>query len=104
MAAFRQGALFLDVPAGIRLAVAALVGGAALSGCAAQVAAANRATAESLGASEPCFGVARAGKNDCKTEKHVCAGWSRRDRDSGAFLYVPAGTCEKLVGGQLNES
>ena len=94
----------MDPPVRLRLAVAALVAGAGLSGCAVQVAAAKRATAEALGASEPCFGVARAGKNDCKTEKHVCAGWSRRDRDSGAFLYLPAGTCEKLVGGQLNES
>ena len=88
----------------IKSAVAALVAGAALSACATQVAAHNRAAAAALGATEPCYGIARAGKNDCKTERHVCAGWSRQDRDSGAFLFVPAGTCERLAGGRLDES
>jgi uncharacterized membrane protein len=88
----------------VYLAIIALLSAAALEGCSAQVAALKRAEAKSRGATEPCFGIARSGKNDCKTHAHVCAGWSRRDGDPGAFVYVPAGTCERIVGGHLEES
>ncbi len=85
-------------------AITALIASASVGGCAAQVAASRRAAAESVGATEPCFGVTRAGKNDCLTQANVCAGWSRKERDPGAFIYVPAGTCERLVGGRLEAS
>ena len=88
----------------IAVAVAAIFSSAALSGCAAQVAAAKRASAEARGATEQCYGVARAGHNDCRTPNNVCAGWSRKDRDPSAFVYVPAGTCERLVGGRRDGS
>ena len=88
----------------VHLAMITLLSAAALEGCSAQVAALKRAEAKSRGATEPCFGIARAGKNDCKTHAHVCAGWSRRAGDPAAFIYVPAGTCERIVGGQLEES
>ena len=88
----------------VHLAMITLLSAAVLDGCSAQVAALNRAEAKSRGATERCFGVARAGSNDCKTHAHVCAGWSRHDRDPGAFIYVPAGTCERIVGGRLQES
>ena len=48
---------------------------------------------------EMCFGVAKAGANDCKAGSHDCAGMSKVDRDPASFILVPAGTCEKLVGG-----
>jgi uncharacterized membrane protein len=48
---------------------------------------------------EKCFGVAKAGRNDCQTANSSCAGTSRRDGQRDAWLYVPAGTCEKLVNG-----
>jgi uncharacterized membrane protein len=51
--------------------------------------------------SEKCYGVAKAGKNDCQTSNTSCAGTSRRDAQGDAWLYVPAGTCERLVGGSL---
>ena len=88
----------------VYLAMIAFLSAAVLDGCSAQVAALKRAEAKSRGATERCFGVARAGRNDCKTHAHVCAGWSRHDGDPGAFVYVPAGTCERIVGGQLDES
>lgn len=88
----------------VYLAMMAFLSAAVLDGCSAQVAASKRAEAKSRGATEPCFGIARAGRNDCKTHAHVCAGWSRRDGDLGAFVYVPAGTCERIVGGRLEES
>jgi uncharacterized membrane protein len=50
---------------------------------------------------EKCYGVAKAGKNDCQTTNSSCAGTSRRDSQKDAWLYVPAGTCERLVGGSL---
>jgi len=50
---------------------------------------------------EMCFGVAKAGGNDCKSGSHACAGHSTVDRDPASFVVVPAGTCEKLVGGSL---
>lgn len=48
---------------------------------------------------EKCYGVAKAGKNDCKTDSHSCAGQSKADKDPASFVDVPAGTCEKLTGG-----
>lgn len=53
---------------------------------------------------EKCFGVAKAGKNDCQTSTSSCAGTSKVDGQKDAWLLVPGGTCEKLVGGQLQSS
>lgn len=50
---------------------------------------------------EKCYGVARAGRNECAANGHACAGQSKRDGDPGEWLYVPAGTCEKLADGRL---
>jgi uncharacterized membrane protein len=48
---------------------------------------------------EKCYGIAKAGKNDCQTANSSCAGTSKRDNQSDAWIYIPAGSCEKLVGG-----
>jgi uncharacterized membrane protein len=50
---------------------------------------------------EQCFGVAKAGKNDCKAGAHECAGQSTVDADPQSFVVVPKGTCEKIAGGSL---
>jgi uncharacterized membrane protein len=50
---------------------------------------------------EKCFGVAKAGKNDCQTASSSCAGTSKKDGQTDAWMYVPAGTCSKLVNGNL---
>lgn len=50
---------------------------------------------------EQCFGVAKAGKNDCKAGAHECAGQSTADADPQSFVVVPKGTCEKIAGGSL---
>ena len=50
---------------------------------------------------EQCFGVAKAGMNDCKAGAHECAGHATMDADPASFVVVPAGTCEKIVGGSL---
>ncbi|MBL8660954.1 MAG: DUF2282 domain-containing protein [Rhodospirillales bacterium] len=48
---------------------------------------------------QKCYGVVKAGKNDCQTMGSSCAGTSKRDAQADAWVYVPAGTCDKLVGG-----
>ena len=50
---------------------------------------------------EKCYGVAKAGKNDCAGPAHSCAGQSKIDAGSKEWLAVPKGTCEKLTGGSL---
>jgi uncharacterized membrane protein len=50
---------------------------------------------------EKCYGVAKAGKNDCQTTSHSCAGTASADGQADSWIYVPAGTCEKIVGGSL---
>ncbi len=50
---------------------------------------------------EKCFGIARAGKNDCQTASSSCAGTSRRDKQGDAWIYVPKGTCDRVVDGSL---
>jgi uncharacterized membrane protein len=48
---------------------------------------------------EKCYGVAKAGKNDCQTANSSCAGTSKRDSQGDAWIYVPTGSCAKIVGG-----
>ena len=50
---------------------------------------------------EKCAGVVKAGKNDCGTSKHSCAGQSKADNDKEEWIAVPKGLCEKLVGGAV---
>ena len=51
---------------------------------------------------EKCYGVAKAGKNDCAAGPGTsCAGTSTKDSQANAWMYVPKGTCDKLVGGSL---
>jgi uncharacterized membrane protein len=50
---------------------------------------------------EKCYGVTKAGKNDCQTANSSCAGTSKRDGQGDAWIYVPAGTCDRIVGGSL---
>lgn len=50
---------------------------------------------------EKCYGIVKAGKNDCQTATSSCAGTSTTDAQADAWIYVPQGTCEKIVGGSL---
>ena len=53
---------------------------------------------------EKCYGVAKAGMNDCKAgEGTTCQGTSTEDGQMNAWVLTPAGLCEKLVGGSLME-
>lgn len=59
------------------------------------------ATSQAQGNMEKCYGIAKAGKNDCQTAKSSCAGTSKTDRQADAWVSVPKGACEKIVGGKL---
>ena len=47
---------------------------------------------------DKCYGVAKAGQNDCAAGKHACAGQSTVDNDPLSWKYVAKGTCEKIGG------
>lgn len=61
----------------------------------------NAQAAEKKADGEKCYGVVKSGKNDCKTLSNACAGHSMEDGQKDAFLVVPKGTCERIVGGSL---
>jgi uncharacterized membrane protein len=49
---------------------------------------------------EKCYGIAKAGKNDCaSTGNNSCGGTSKINSDPKAWIYVPEGYCERIVGG-----
>lgn len=52
---------------------------------------------------EKCYGVVKAGKNECasKANKHSCATMGRVDSDPNEWVKVPEGLCKKLTGGSL---
>lgn len=45
-----------------------------------------------------CFGVAKAGKNDCATASHSCAGAAKTDNDPTEWQMMPKADCEKAGG------
>ncbi len=51
---------------------------------------------------EKCFGIAKAGQNDCASVvgSHSCAGQATKDMDPKEWKYVASGSCEKM-GGKL---
>jgi len=64
------------------------------------IAAATTTASAADEAKEKCFGVAKAGQNDCGSNKskHSCAGQSKVDHDPADFKFVPKGTCAQMGG------
>ncbi|MET0382318.1 MAG: DUF2282 domain-containing protein [Burkholderiaceae bacterium] len=64
------------------------------------ISAAQAAPAAADPSKDKCFGVAKAGANDCAsaTGSHSCAGTATKDHDAGDWKYVEKGTCEKMGG------
>ena len=50
---------------------------------------------------EKCYGINKAGKNDCAGAAHACAGQSKEASSAKEWIKVPKGTCERIVGGSL---
>ena len=78
------------------------------SGILALAAAAPLATAQAGVPDQPdtwekCAGIAMAGKNDCGSldGSHACDGQAKVDNYPNEWVYVPAGTCEKITGGRV---
>jgi uncharacterized membrane protein len=65
------------------------------------VGAVSQAAKHEMPAVEKCAGLAKAGKNDCGTSMSSCAGTSKKDGDPNAWIQVPKGTCEKIIGGKV---
>ena len=64
---------------------------------------AHRSTSSSS-RKEKCYGVSKAGKNDCATKTSSCAGTAKEDNQSDAFVVVPKGLCGKLTGGSTESA
>ena len=76
------------------MSVSKTVTAASLVAAAAIAAVSTSAQAGNAPAMEKCFGVAKAGKNDCKAGPGTsCAGSSTRDYQGSAWKLVKAGTC-----------
>lgn len=48
-----------------------------------------------------CYGIAKAGMNDCAANGHACQGYAKVNGDPKEWLLVPKGLCKKIVGGSL---
>jgi uncharacterized membrane protein len=55
---------------------------------------------------EKCFGIAKAGQNDCASTSgvHSCAGQSKVDMDKTEWKYVAKGTCKDMNGLTADEA
>ena len=65
----------------------------------------GQAAAQDAG-KEKCYGIAKAGQNDCAnlSGTHSCAGQSKVDNDTGEWKYVAKGTCKSLKGMSADEA
>lgn len=52
---------------------------------------------------ERCYGIARAGANDCANAVHSCAKQAAAERDAREWIAVPKGTCLRLAGTSMEE-
>lgn len=57
-------------------------------------------------AKEKCFGIAKAGQNDCAnlSGSHSCAGQAKVDNDKGEWKYVAASTCKTMGGMSMDDA
>jgi uncharacterized membrane protein len=55
---------------------------------------------------EKCYGIAKAGQNDCAnlSGSHSCAGQNKVDNDPGEWKYVAKGTCKDMKGMTAEEA
>jgi uncharacterized membrane protein len=52
---------------------------------------------------EKCYGVAKARKNQCGSSTHACATLAKQDNDPNSWIFLPQGTCERIVNGKTTE-
>lgn len=78
----------------------ALIAAALATVCAAGAASAAEPSMAGSGDNEKCYGVTKAGQNDCASSNgtHSCAGQAGADMEAHEWKYVAKGTCEKIGG------
>lgn len=52
---------------------------------------------------EKCYGVVKAGANDCAGPGHTCQGQAATDASAEEFILLPAGTCDRISGGEVKD-
>jgi uncharacterized membrane protein len=95
----RKGALTMNP----RLVISSALASAMALGLLGQAAAQDKAKE---GAKEKCFGIAKAGQNDCANASgsHSCAGQAKVDNGPDEWKYVPEGTCKEMKGMTAEEA
>jgi uncharacterized membrane protein len=84
-----------------RLILSSALASAVALGLVAQVQAQNKPAEK-----EKCYGIAKAGQNDCANlaGTHSCAGQAKADNDPGEWKYVAKGTCKAMKGMTAEEA
>lgn len=76
----------------------ALIAAALATVCAATSSVASAAQDKPAAEKEKCYGIAKAGQNDCATGTHGCSNQAKTDNMAGEWKFVAKGTCEKAGG------
>ncbi|MBT4989505.1 MAG: DUF2282 domain-containing protein [Rickettsiales bacterium] len=55
---------------------------------------------------EKCYGIVKAGKNDCASSDgtHSCAGAAKEDSLGSEWVLLPKGICDKITNGSTKPS
>jgi uncharacterized membrane protein len=79
-----------------RLAISSALASALALGLAGPAAAQDMAAKDK----DKCYGIAKAGQNDCAnlSATHACAGLAKADNDAADWKYVAKGTCKAMKG------
>jgi uncharacterized membrane protein len=77
-----------------KLTIAAAVGALLTGGMTANAMHHEKAAGDTV----KCYGVAKAGQNDCATSSHACAGVAKTDNDPAEWKSMPKADCEKAGG------
>ena len=64
------------------------------------------AAEDKAAAKEKCYGITKAGQNDCAnlSGSHSCAGQSKLENDAGEWKYVATGSCKEMKGLSVDEA
>ena len=89
-----------------RLVVSSALASVLALGLAGAAGAASHAAASPEKGKDKCFGIAKAGQNDCAnlSGTHSCAGQNKADNDAGEWKYVAKGTCKDMKGLSAEEA
>ncbi|WP_310388901.1 DUF2282 domain-containing protein [Roseateles sp.] len=66
----------------------------------------SQVVAQDKAAKEKCFGIAKAGENDCAnlSGSHSCAGQSKSDNAADEWKFVAKGSCKSMSGMSVDEA